>query len=240
VAHFVERTLGGATAARFRDVFLPLQKRVAFFGMLNSLAQVTLKIASPGVPDFYQGAELWDLSLVDPDNRRPVDYGLRRRLLEELEPALAEEADAAARAAVLAELLEHWPDGRLKLYVTAAGLRLRRRLKDVFLCGSYEPLHVHGSRSDHVVAFARRRGDGAAIAVAPRLCARLANGEARLPLGAEIWEETRLDLPADVGSWQLRNVFTGERLPIESASDRASARVADLLNRFPVALLGSA
>jgi (1->4)-alpha-D-glucan 1-alpha-D-glucosylmutase len=236
VARFVERALAGPMASRFLAVFLPLHGRVAFFGMLNSLAQVVLKVASPGVPDFYQGSELWDLSLVDPDNRRPVDYELRRRLLDELEPVLEAEATEAKESKVR-ELVEHWVDGRIKLFVTAAALRLRRRMSDVFLCGSYEPLPVQGAEADHVVALARRYRGASVIAVAPRLCARLADGETRLPLGNEAWRECRLDLPGELAASELRDAITGRRLSVERTEERASLRVADVLRTCPVALL---
>src|SRR5690606_6255815 len=123
-----EGTLAGSTAARFLASFVPFQRRLAWFGMLNSLAQLVLRLGSPGVPDLYQGSELWNFSLVDPDNRRPVDFALRRRLLRELDDARPE------------ELLEHWPDGRAKLFTVARALRFRREHPDLLLHGEYEAL----------------------------------------------------------------------------------------------------
>ena len=122
--------------------------------MINSLAQVTLKIGSPGVPDFYQGTELWDLSLVDPDNRRPVDFERRRIMLADADRLLA--TPEAERAPALAERLQSWQDGAVKLIVTAVGLRLRRDHPALFLSGAYLPLVSEVSVAASLVAFARR------------------------------------------------------------------------------------
>jgi (1->4)-alpha-D-glucan 1-alpha-D-glucosylmutase len=154
-------------------------------GRINSLAQVLLKLASPGVPDFYQGSELWDLSLVDPDNRRPVDYGQRRRLLAELKGGMPPEA-------VLARMDEGLP----KLWLIHQGLQLRRRLPDAFGAeGDYEPLLASGPRADHAVAFAR---GGEVAVVVPRLPLRLGGA----------WQGTTVALPS--GSW--RDELTGEEV----------------------------
>jgi (1->4)-alpha-D-glucan 1-alpha-D-glucosylmutase len=168
---FVERILGPAGGPKFIPAFAPFQRRIAAIGMINSLAQVVLKLGSPGVPDFYQGTELWDLSLVDPDNRRPVDFAIRDRMLAELG-----EQDPA-------EMLRHPHDGRIKMFVTAAGLQLRRELPHVFVGGDYRPLETEVTVPGGVVAFARTSGDDAVIAVAPRLVARLVNDERPAPLG---------------------------------------------------------
>jgi (1->4)-alpha-D-glucan 1-alpha-D-glucosylmutase len=237
--HFVESSLAGPTAARFLHAFLPFQGRVARLGMLNSLAQVVLKVAAPGVPDFYQGTELWNLSLVDPDNRRPVDYDKRWQLLGEMEPLLAaESADPAQRTAAVAEMLAQWHDGRIKLFLTAAALRLRRRMAPLFLDGSYEPLLAAGERADHVLAFARRLGDSSAVVVAPRLVAPLLAEGRWLPVGAASWGDTRLLLPQEDVGRSYCNVVTGETLRAPR-SGRAALPVAAVLRACPVALLRS-
>ena len=172
-------------------------------GRINSLAQTLLKIAAPGIPDFYQGTEIWDLSLVDPDNRRPVDYALRRRLLA----ALDQEPGPA-------EILARMDDGLPKLWVIRQGLRLRRRLPAA--CGpegGYAPLHLHGARADHAVAFLR--GQEVAVVV-PRLVMRLGGD----------WQDTAVHLPP--GRW--RNELTGEEMA-------GGVALLELLARFPVALL---
>ena len=230
VTDFVERTLVGASAARFLGVFLPFVRHAARLGMVNSLAQVTLKIASPGVPDFYQGAELWDLSLVDPDNRRPVDFAARERRLAELATLVDSESE---RGAAVAELLRRWNDGAIKLYVTACGLRLRRRLAEVFLDGDYVSIETDGAPDGHVFAFARTRGRRAVVAIVPRLVASLDRGEGWLPIGPETWGDTRLRLPAALAGSTWRNVFTGE----EIRATEACVSVASVLATCPVALL---
>ncbi len=238
VAHFVEQTLGGPPAREFLMRFVPFQRRVAHAGMMNSLAQLVLKLTSPGVPDFYQGTELWELSLVDPDNRRPVDFALRSAMLDELEPWLEEAAPRSPeeQIAAIAELLTHWQDGRIKLFVTACGLRLRRRWSDVFLNGEYIPLAVEGEKAEHVVAFARHLAGKWVIAVVPRLSVTLTGSKPGLPVGASTWGDTRLRLPAEV-KFKLANLLTREMHEPRPDAEEATLRVADVLSISPVALL---
>jgi (1->4)-alpha-D-glucan 1-alpha-D-glucosylmutase len=234
MAKFVDRTLTGRRAGRFLAAFLPFQRRIARLGMINSLAQVVLKIASPGVPDFYQGTELWDLSMVDPDNRRPVDYAHRAKLLGELQPLL--DGQAAGRSAAVADLLQHWEDGRIKLFLTACGLQLRRRLPRVFLDGDYVPLQVTGARADHVVALARLREEDSVLAIVPRLVRRLLPGETLLPIGPNGWQDTAVLLPPDLATRRYANAFTGEAIPSEQ-NGLAGIPVSKVLRTCPVALL---
>ncbi len=220
VARFVESLFA---TREFLDDFLPLQRLVAYYGAVNSLAQVVLKAACPGVPDVYQGCETWSLSLVDPDNRRPADFPRLRRALAEL--------DAARPAAAL---FRAWPDGRIKLWVTAAALRFRRAHSHLFAEGEYLPVAADGRHARHLCCFARHAGSEWALAVVPRLVARLTGAEgterAEPPTGA-IWDDTRLRLPPGApGVW--RNVLTGATVE--------SAAVADLLSDLPVALLSGA
>ena len=151
LAQFIERALAGADAARLLATFVPFQRRIARLGMINSLAQLTLKIGSPGVPDFYQGTDLWDLTLVDPDNRRPVDFTHRARLLDEVDAVLA--LEAPRRGEVIGGLLTDWADGRVKMLVTAAGLRLRRAIPALFAGGGYRPIATDVSVPAGAVAF---------------------------------------------------------------------------------------
>jgi (1->4)-alpha-D-glucan 1-alpha-D-glucosylmutase len=153
---FIARILDSTRAEEFLESLTALARRVALLGALNSLSQLTLKATLPGVPDFYQGTEFWDLSLVDPDNRRPVDFAARA------------EALAALQMPDWETLARNWPDGRLKLAWTAHLLRTRAGLAEVFTDGNYQPLDVGGSHRDHVVAFARCRGRDAAIVVTGR------------------------------------------------------------------------
>jgi (1->4)-alpha-D-glucan 1-alpha-D-glucosylmutase len=201
--------------------------------MVVSLAQTLVKITAPGVPDFYQGTELWDLSLVDPDNRRPVDFALRCRLLEELTARVA----AGERATLARELVEHWPDGRIKLYTIARGLACRQAARDLFQDGEYVPLTATGPGADHVVAFARRSGDRIAVTVVPRTTARLTDGGSRLALGKDAWGTTWLRLPADFPGGPYRDVFTGADIAAHSVDGAPALAVGEMLAVFPVALL---
>jgi (1->4)-alpha-D-glucan 1-alpha-D-glucosylmutase len=239
VGRFVERTLTGATAAAFLDAFVPFARRVGRGGMANSLAQLAIKLAAPGVPDFYQGTELWDQSLVDPDNRRSVDWDRRRTLLAELDPWLAGTTLAGPGRPELASFVQRlvaaWPDGRIKLWVTAIGMRARRERPDVFLDGDYAPLEAAGAHAAHVFAFARRIGADQIVAIAPRLTTRLTGG-ARLPLGVETWDDTGIPWPAADGR-VVRDLITGRRLEPSADGTGAGIRLADALRICPVALL---
>jgi (1->4)-alpha-D-glucan 1-alpha-D-glucosylmutase len=196
---------------RFRTSFLRFQKRVSFHGFLNGLAQVVLKIASPGVPDFYQGTELWDFSLVDPDNRRAVDFEKRSSMLATMKAA---QARGALR---VASLLRRWQDGWVKLFVTWRALDVRARNAEVFRRGGYRALHA----GTNVFAFVR--GDDIVVAV-PRLTTQI-TASGSLPLGA-VWGDSTLDV-----SGAFRNTFTGERVE----GDRLS--LSQVFATFPVAIL---
>ncbi|HEU5323167.1 MAG TPA: malto-oligosyltrehalose synthase, partial [Methylomirabilota bacterium] len=192
VARFVEAVLDPARAGAFLADFTAFQARVAHFGAVNSLAQTLVKIAAPGVPDFYQGAELWDLNLVDPDNRRPVDWARRRRLLAELEAAVGATPDLRALAHDLTKAME---DGRVKLFLVRQGLAARRRHRTLFEAGDSQPLEARGDLAEHLCAFARHHAREAALAVVPRLLAR--RGGDGLPLGGEYWGATHVEVGAD-------------------------------------------
>jgi len=235
-ARFVEECLTGRRAPGFLDSFVPFATRVARSGMVNSLAQVVLKLASPGVPDIFQGAELWDLNLVDPDNRRPVDFGRRRRWLDELDPAVRGLVHPPRRGEMVRDWLQHWETGAIKLYVTACGLRLRRARPAPFLEGDYVPLETSGERADHVVAFARVGEDAVVLAVVPRLVATRTGGP---PLGLPGWGDTLLQLPEALGSLRFEDAFTGAiHEPVRDGRG-ATLRVAGILADLPVALLAS-
>jgi (1->4)-alpha-D-glucan 1-alpha-D-glucosylmutase len=209
------------------------QRLTGHCGMLNSLSQTLLKITAPGIPDFYQGSELWDLSLVDPDNRRPVDFWLRCRRLEEISLGVANAGLPALARTLAAEMC----DGRIKLYLIRQALGLRNRERELFEKGSYVPLEVRGERADNVCAFMRSLGEASAIAVAPRFFTRLVGGPGELPLGREVWQATRIVFPPEAGGGRYRNVFTGEILASERQEAGEMLYLADLLADFPVALL---
>jgi glycogen debranching enzyme GlgX/malto-oligosyltrehalose synthase len=190
-----------------------LAHHIAPYGACNSLSQVAVKLASPGVPDTYQGTELWDLSLVDPDNRRPVDYAHRRQLLA----SLGESSTALAK-----DLVEHCVDGRIKLHVTRTGLQLRKADPELFLDGTYRPI----DGGPHVVAFERSRGSTRLVCIAPRLSRTLTKGASPCPLG-DLWGEARIEIGD--GSWT--NAFTNERF------EGSNLALRDIFAVFPVAWL---
>jgi (1->4)-alpha-D-glucan 1-alpha-D-glucosylmutase len=219
----------------FLEDFRPFQARVALYGMVTSLAQTVLKIAAPGIPDFYQGSELWDLALVDPDNRRPVDFRRRQARLDELTGRIRE-AGGDGLAGLCGELLERWPDGGVKLYTAHRGLVLRRARSDLFLSGEYRPLEPGGAQAEHLVAFARMAAGQAVIAAVPRLSARLTGFSGSLPLGA-VWEDTWISLGASLPHGEYRDQLSGRRVAPERRHGETVLPARSLFAGFPVALL---
>ncbi len=234
VAHNVETALTGERSREFLTRFLAFQRRVAFGGMVNSLAQLTLKLTCPGVPDFFQGSELWELSLVDPDNRRPVDYAIRAKYLSEILPVLEGKSD---KQEFVSQLLANWQDGKIKMYLTACGLRVRQRHQQVFQKGAYLPLVVEGELADHIVAYARTDGAQSVIVVVPRLTAPLTRFRGILPTGPAIWGETRLRLPQELSGSTWCNAYTDEcPTTTKDGTDQVVA-ISDILATCPVAIL---
>ena len=228
VASFVDALLADGRSL-FLDDLLARVPFFAWYGLLNSVSLALLKLTSPGVPDFYQGNELLDLSLVDPDNRRPVDYELRRLRLAELERLEHEPR-------------EHWParlralfasdDGRSKLWVVRRLLAERRRAPELYAQGAYIPLTVRGARARHVIAFARVHGADALLVVAGRLFTGLGRQVGELPLGAVAWGDTAVRLGRFAGGLALTDALTGATL--KSSGD---LHVADVFAEFPAAAL---
>ena len=231
IAKFIGAILDPERSAAFLEDFVVFHARVAHFGMLSSLGQTLVKLTAPGVPDFYQGSELWDLNLVDPDNRRPVDWGERERLLDEVLTALAAGLD---RAVFVDELVKTKVDGRIKLFVIHQGLAFRRARRALFEIGAYRPLEIRGPYAEHVCAFARVADGTAAVTVIPRLLAR--RGLDAVPLGGEYWADTRVELPRELGGG-FTNILTGEQLATAPADEAPGLPLADILAAFPVALL---
>jgi (1->4)-alpha-D-glucan 1-alpha-D-glucosylmutase len=236
VLHFVRALLDGDRRSnRFLADFLPFQARIAVLGVLKSLSQTLLKLSAPGVPDVYQGSELWDLSLVDPDNRRPVDYELRRRHLATLRDRFA---DAVAPEA-LAALLHAWRDGGVKLFLLWRLLKFRRDAPALFETGAYVPLGAAGRHAGRLCAFARTHADTQLIVVAPRLPAALHGGEAPC-YAPEAWADTAIALDGLPVPPAYRDLITGGSVAVESADGAPRVPLASLLARFPVAALVSA
>jgi (1->4)-alpha-D-glucan 1-alpha-D-glucosylmutase len=232
---FVERVLTGAGGARFLPTMMPAQRRLAVLGMVNSLSQVVMKAGSPGVPDFYQGTELWDLSLVDPDNRRPVDFGLREAFLTELDalPQLPHDE----RLQRLAELVTNWQDGRIKLLTTITCLRLRRSEPELFLSGGYLPLETDLAVPAGSLAFARIKDGKAAIFAGPRLVAPIVGHELHAPLGGERWKTSRIILPADLASRPWRHAMTGATIQPSTAGGQSCLFLGQIFEHVPVGVL---
>jgi (1->4)-alpha-D-glucan 1-alpha-D-glucosylmutase len=231
VMSFVEAVL---RSRPFLESFVPFQRDIAYFGMLNSLSQTLIKLTAPGVPDIYQGTEIWDLSLVDPDNRRPVDYQRRFRTLQELKKQAATGAECPENR--LCSMTQKMEDGHIKLHTIAATLGLRKQWPKLFRDGEYLPLSVSGPRSRHVLAFARRWENQWLIVAVPRLCAELLESNRQLPCGPAVWQETKLELP-DPAQRTFRNVLTGERIDAGEGGRPPSLPAGDLFRRFPLALL---
>jgi (1->4)-alpha-D-glucan 1-alpha-D-glucosylmutase len=230
---FVARTLDPGPGNRFLADFLAFHRPLARLGMINSLGQTLLKITAPGVPDVYQGTEVWDFSLVDPDNRRPVDFAARAALLEGLGKRIA----ADELAALARELVERWGDGRIKLYTIHRALMCRRMYPGLFQTGEFVPLRTGGTWAEHICAFARRQATETLLTVVPRLTARLTNNGARLPLGQEIWGDTWIGLPATLPVSPYVNLLTGAEVAAALSESGSSLAVGELLAEFPVALL---
>jgi (1->4)-alpha-D-glucan 1-alpha-D-glucosylmutase len=217
VTRFVRR----AFASRdFLADFHRIAEPLFVAGAVNSLSQLAMKLAAPGVPDIYFGTELWDLSLVDPDNRRPVDFVLRQEILDDIGSAQPE------------ALLKDWRSGRAKLRLLQAGLTLRRARPKLFAEGDYIPLEVTGDKADHVVAFARHHADDWLITVATRLPLLLLDGASTPLVPPGPWTGTRIMLPARARHVSFRNVLTGEISP-----PSAGVEVAKILSGFPAVLL---
>src|SRR5260221_8142254 len=222
---FVAGALDGSRPNPFVQDMHAFVESLARAGAINSLAQTLIKLAAPGVPDTYQGGELWDFSMVDPDNRRPVDWTARRRLLDELRERFG---DRPIGRQAFAELAAHWRDGREKLFLTWRALAFRREQPALFAGGAYVPRQTGGRPAARLLAFARVANGHAAVAVAPRLVTSLLrNG------GAIDWTDTIVTLPTGRG-W--RDALAGRELGPRDESVAA----AELLADFPVALLAGA
>ncbi|MEO7931944.1 MAG: malto-oligosyltrehalose synthase [Chthoniobacterales bacterium] len=210
----VQKFIGVILEPNARNRFLgELQKMaetIAFAGMVNSLSQTVLKLTSPGVPDFYQGTEIWDWSLVDPDNRRPVDYALRKQMLTSLESGVS-----------AGDLLKNWRDGRIKLHVIHQLLKLRKTQPEIFDSGDYKPVKVTGKSAKQIVAFLRQKEEQTLLVIAPRL-----NLHKSAPETNTVWAGTKIE-DLDVIGW--KNILTGEAV--------SSVMLEDLLGTFPVAVL---
>ncbi|MGH7998598.1 MAG: malto-oligosyltrehalose synthase, partial [Brasilonema sp.] len=224
---FVTAVLEPSKDNPFLKEFLPFQRWVAEYGIFNSLSQTLLKISSPGVPDFYQGSELWDLSLVDPDNRRPVDFETRQSYLKAIK-----EQTKTDILKLLDELLANKKDARIKLFLTVQALKARTEHLQVFQQGNYLPLEVTGKFKENIIAFAKNDVNKTVVTIAPRFFTSLIQpGE--YPLGQEVWSDTSLKLPTEVSlTWK-------DAITEQEVQSNGSLLIGEALKYFPVALLVS-
>lgn len=221
---FIEKVLDPNTSQKFLEAFYPFQQKIVEYGIFNSLSQTLLKIVAPGVPDFYQGTELWDLSLVDPDNRRPIDFEQRRVYLKSIQDNIKSDI-----LGLIPELLHNKTDGRIKLFLTVQALKARTKYLSLFQTGDYIPLTIQGTHANHIIAFARQKDKQTAITIVPRFLTSLIKpGEA--PLGEAVWQDTHLQLPTDDSRWH--NILTHQSLQAQGTLSIGAA-----LTHFPVALL---
>jgi (1->4)-alpha-D-glucan 1-alpha-D-glucosylmutase len=210
---------------RFLDMILPFFRKLSHYGWLYSLNQLLLKLTCPGVPDIYQGCEFWDLSLVDPDNRRKVDYSSRQESLDKLQAAATGE-----QAKLHQQLLQEPGNGQVKLYLLFRTLATRNNLRDVFEQGNYLPLEATGNYKNHVLAFGRKYKNQWAIVAVPLLLTKLTE-ENGLPLGEKAWDDTALVLPDGAPQqWQ-------DELGNRQLTGNGKLSLADLTATFPVVLL---
>jgi (1->4)-alpha-D-glucan 1-alpha-D-glucosylmutase len=227
VAHVVDRERNREFCADFEDV----HRCVALYGMLNGLGQTLLKAACPGVPDCYQGSELWDLRLVDPDNRGLIDYESRRTALEGLRAACESRGELDVEA-----LLASWRNGRVKMHVLTTALNARRANPALFSDGSYEPLAAEGEHGNRVVAFARVHAGDWAISVFPRCLASVQGPVMRRDCRHKFWRATELALPENAPK-RWTNILAGNAVPSIETTSRGALQLADVFERFPLALL---
>jgi (1->4)-alpha-D-glucan 1-alpha-D-glucosylmutase len=215
---FVAKILEASSRNKFLPSFLPVAEEIARLGAINSLSQTLLKLTLPGVPDIYQGNEIWNFVLVDPDNRRPVDYKARGEMLSCLSSKTPE------------ELLQNWPDGRIKMFLIQRALRFRREHLDLFRSGNYLPLRASGSYAENCVACARELDGQAAVVIVPRLSSRVG-----FPPIGDRWKDTTAELPEGFPVERWRDALTGQEFWIKNRQ----IRLADAMARLPFALISS-
>jgi (1->4)-alpha-D-glucan 1-alpha-D-glucosylmutase len=216
---FIAKTLEPSSKNKFLPSFLPVVEEIARLGAINSLSQILLKFASPGVPDIYQGNDVWDFSLVDPDNRRPVDYNQRRAMLDTLAKARPE------------ELLQNWPDGRIKMFLTQRLLQFRKEQVDLFRQGNYLPLSAAGELQNCCISFAREFGGKWIVVIASRLSSRIG-----FPPIGEKWRDAVVELPEKLLLGHVREIFTGREIRL----DGRCLGVAEAMSVLPFAVVASA
>jgi (1->4)-alpha-D-glucan 1-alpha-D-glucosylmutase len=215
---FVAKILDSSPRNKFLSIFLPAAKEIIRLGAINSLTQTLLKLTSPGVPDIYQGTEIWDYSLVDPDNRRPVDYELRGQMLKSLSTATP------------GELMQTWADGRIKLFLIRHIVRLRREHAKLFERGEYQPLHTSGTFAECCVSFLRRFDDKWIMVIAPRLSSRIG-----FPPIGEAWQDTAIQFAETLSLNDAHDLFACQSI----RHQKRQVAVRDVLSVLPFAVISN-
>ena len=222
---FVEDILNPSEQNQFLKEFLSFQKKVAHYGIFNSLSQTLVKITTPGVPDFYQGTELWDLNLVDPDNRRPVDFEKREKYLQEII-----DKEGGNILDLILELLATKEDGRIKLFLIYRALKVRKHMTDFFQKAPYIPMEVEGRFKKHIFSFARKDRGRWVLTITPRLLSSLIK-EDEYPLGIKVWDDTSVVLSEDFPLlWE-------DAITSQSIKGSKTLLMGEVLKHFPIALL---
>jgi (1->4)-alpha-D-glucan 1-alpha-D-glucosylmutase len=229
VRNFIRAILEDRSDNYFLDDFKKFCNQLIKAGLYNSLSQTLLKITLPGVPDFYQGTELWDFSLVDPDNRRPVDYEHRINLLNSIRMEARDNL-----IGLVDQLISSPEDGRIKMFISNRALEFRRENRELFEEGEYLPLYASGEYSNNLVAFARESSKANAIVVVARFYTRLGD---RLPIGKDVWGDTFLNLREGPLSGRYRDLFTNREIDLNRFTNRDALPLSELFTNLPVVLL---
>ncbi len=232
VCAFVRDILDPKQSSQFLGDFIPFQEHIARYGMYNALTQLVLKIAAPGIPDFYQGTELWDFSLVDPDNRRPVDYLHRQQLLNHLESD-----EKASPENFFHTLLLNYTDGRIKLYTMRTLLKFRCQHADLFRNGEYSPLETLGEKRHHLCAFQRTWDGQSVVVVVPRLLHHVIPNSEKPALGESVWGDTMVAFPEHTTEARYRNILTQEVISTVSIDQQPTLPAAKIFNQLPIAMM---
>jgi (1->4)-alpha-D-glucan 1-alpha-D-glucosylmutase len=231
---FIAAVLSTDPSNHFIRDFESFQRKLSFYGMLNSLSQTLLKITCPGIPDFFQGRELWDFTLVDPDNRGPVDYLLGKAILDELKGRISN--SPADLKDLARELLEEWKDGSVKLFLTYRALNFRKEHAQLFPGGNYIPLPGEGKVDKHLCAFARQHAEQAVLVLVPRFLTGLVALE-EMPLGSKVWGDSAVPLPEEIGGDQFRDAFTGGIVRPKQRNGGRVLFLGEVFDHFSAALL---
>ena len=227
LCEFTRRVLNSPENHPFWKEFLLFHKDVSLRGYINSISQITLKFTGPGVPDIYQGNELWKYNLVDPDNRNPVDFNKFQKLFKEIKPFLKSPNEDFS-------FLFPLESGKLKLFISTMLLNLRKKHPDLFKKGNYIPLEVKGSKSENLVAFARNFENETIIVAVPRLIYHMISKEKPFPIGEEVWKDTKIILPDDYKNFKWQDIFTGKIFNSET-----EIKTGSIINLLPVSVLYS-